>query len=269
MADREVALERGERGLVEDLRDQAHVLVDQDLAAVAHRDAGGLLAAVLEGVEAEVGQLGDVLARRPDAEDAAGVLRALVVGVECCGQPTVATRARPAGLVHGAESTGASGSCADSASRCCRTRPEIAVTHVTWAPPRGKGTATPCLGKPTTSSRRPTDLVRRAFSRRPPADRRGRHRPRRLRRRRDQRGPRGRQARGDGRRGQRRGPDRAPGPAYPRRPADDGDREGRRLGPARGSSRTSASTRAPARPGAGSPTSRRSTTPTPGTRSTC
>ena len=71
-----------ERGLVEDLRDQAHVLVDQDLAAVADRDAGRLLAAVLQGVEAEVGQLGDVLAGGPDAEDAAGVLGALVLRVE-------------------------------------------------------------------------------------------------------------------------------------------------------------------------------------------
>ena len=71
-----------ERGLVEDLRDQAHVLVDEDLAAVADRDAGRLLAAVLQGVEAEVGQLGDVLAGRPDPEDAAGVLGALVLRVE-------------------------------------------------------------------------------------------------------------------------------------------------------------------------------------------
>ena len=69
VADREVPLEGVERGLVEDLRDQAHVLVDEDLPPVADRDAGRLLAAVLEGVEPEVGQLGDVLARRPDAED--------------------------------------------------------------------------------------------------------------------------------------------------------------------------------------------------------
>ena len=80
--DRDVALERVERRLVEDLRDQAHVLVDQDLPPVADRDAGRLLAAVLQGVEPEVGQLGDFLAGGPDAEDAAGVLRALVVGVE-------------------------------------------------------------------------------------------------------------------------------------------------------------------------------------------
>ena len=74
VTDREVALERRERGLVEDLRDQAHVLVDEDLAAVADRDPGRLLSAVLQGVEAVVGQLGDVLPGRPHAEDATGVL---------------------------------------------------------------------------------------------------------------------------------------------------------------------------------------------------
>ena len=69
VADREVALEGVEGRLVEHLRDETHVLVDEDLPTVADRDAGRLLAAVLEGVETEVGQLGDVLARRPDAED--------------------------------------------------------------------------------------------------------------------------------------------------------------------------------------------------------
>ena len=99
VADREVALERVERGLVEDLRDQPHVLVDQDLAAVADRDAGRLLAAVLQRVETEVGQLGDVLAGRPDAEDAARVARALFLGVEVVVEATVApTSAR---VVHG------------------------------------------------------------------------------------------------------------------------------------------------------------------------
>jgi hypothetical protein len=90
MADREVALEGVEGGLVEDLRDQPHVLVDQDLPAVAHRDAGGLLAAVLEGVEPEVGQLGDVLAGSPDPEHPAGVPRAGVLGVQLGRQPAVA-----------------------------------------------------------------------------------------------------------------------------------------------------------------------------------
>ena len=88
--DREVALERVEGGLVEDLRDQPHVLVDQDLPAVADRDACGLLPPVLKRVEAEVGQLGDVLARRPDAEDAAGVLGAPLPGVEVVVETTVA-----------------------------------------------------------------------------------------------------------------------------------------------------------------------------------
>ena len=77
-----MATQRVERGLVEDLRDQAHVLVDQDLFAVADRDAGGLLAAVLERVEPEVGELGDLFTGRPDAEDPARVLRTPVVRVE-------------------------------------------------------------------------------------------------------------------------------------------------------------------------------------------
>ena len=67
--------------LVEDLGDQAHVLDHQDLAAVAHRDARRLLATVLQGVEAEVGELGDLFVGSPDAEDPAGVLGAAVLGV--------------------------------------------------------------------------------------------------------------------------------------------------------------------------------------------
>ena len=101
MADRQVTLERVEGGLVEDLRDQTHVLVDQDLAAVADRDAGRLLATVLEGVEAEVGELRDVLARCPDPEDAAGVLRSLVVWVERRRQPSVAAGSRTAAVLKG------------------------------------------------------------------------------------------------------------------------------------------------------------------------
>ncbi len=114
VADRQVPLERVQRGLVEDLRDQAHVLVDQDLAAVAHRDAGRLLAAVLEGVEAEVGQLGDVLTGRPDTEDPARVLGAPVLGVEVVVEPTVAAappahRSAGAEVGHGSHRTGARG----------------------------------------------------------------------------------------------------------------------------------------------------------------
>ena len=75
MPDREVALERGEPALVEHLGDEAHVLDDGDRLAVADRDAGRLLAPVLEREQAEIGEVGDRLAGGVDAEDAAGVGR--------------------------------------------------------------------------------------------------------------------------------------------------------------------------------------------------
>ncbi|GAA3228307.1 hypothetical protein GCM10020256_40460 [Streptomyces thermocoprophilus] len=74
---RDVALEGAEGGLVEDLGDQAHVLEDEDLGAVADRDSRGFLAPMLEGVEPEVRELGDLFARSPDTEDATRVLGGL------------------------------------------------------------------------------------------------------------------------------------------------------------------------------------------------
>lgn len=50
----EVAAQRRQRALVEDLGYQAHVLVDQQPLPVGRRDAGRLLPAVLEGIEAVV-----------------------------------------------------------------------------------------------------------------------------------------------------------------------------------------------------------------------
>ena len=82
VTDGEVALEGGEVCLVEDLRDEAHVLVDEDASPVTRGDARGLLPAVLQGVQPVVGQLRDVLAGGPDAEDATGVLRPLLAGEE-------------------------------------------------------------------------------------------------------------------------------------------------------------------------------------------
>ena len=73
VADREVTLERREAALVEHLRDEAHVLDDGDGLAVAHRDAGRLLAPVLQRVETEVGEVRHGLTGRVDAEDATGV----------------------------------------------------------------------------------------------------------------------------------------------------------------------------------------------------
>jgi hypothetical protein len=92
VADCDVAGQRRQRGLVEDLRDQAEVLVDDEGAAVADRYAGGFLAAVLQRVQAEVSELGDLFPRRPDAEDSARVLRSLVLVEEFVGQLAVASR---------------------------------------------------------------------------------------------------------------------------------------------------------------------------------
>ncbi len=73
VADGEVAVERREPAFVEHLGDQAHVLRHGDGLAVADRDAGRLLAPVLEGVEAQIGEVGDSLPRCVHAEDAARV----------------------------------------------------------------------------------------------------------------------------------------------------------------------------------------------------
>src|SRR5690606_4766953 len=88
--DGDAAPERLQRPVVEDLRDQAHVLVDEDLVAVGRRDTGRLLSAVLQRVQAEVGQPGDILAGCPDTEDTAFVLRAFLSGKEVMGEPSVA-----------------------------------------------------------------------------------------------------------------------------------------------------------------------------------
>ena len=57
VADRDRAGQRRERGLVEDLVDVAHALHDPHALAVGRRDAGALLAAMLQRVEPEIGQL--------------------------------------------------------------------------------------------------------------------------------------------------------------------------------------------------------------------
>ena len=92
VADGEVAAQAAQRRLVEDLADQPEVLVDDDGGAVGHRDAGRLLTAVLEGVQAEIGQLRDLFPRRPDPEDATGVLRSGILGIEVVRQPSITAR---------------------------------------------------------------------------------------------------------------------------------------------------------------------------------
>jgi hypothetical protein len=98
-ADGDVTAQRGQHGLVEHLGHQAHVLEHHDPGAVADRDAGRLLAPVLERVQAEVGELGDFLARRPDAEYTARVPRGPVPVIDVMGQPAI-------GLDHGASLRG-------------------------------------------------------------------------------------------------------------------------------------------------------------------
>ena len=75
VADRDVAREAGEARLVEHLVHEAHVLHRHHARAVRDGDPGALLAAVLERIEAEVGEPRDVAVviagRVVDAEDAA------------------------------------------------------------------------------------------------------------------------------------------------------------------------------------------------------
>src|SRR4051812_32178082 len=62
VAHREVTLKGLKCTLVEYLGNQAHVFEYQDVLAIRRGDTGALLAAVLERVEAKIGQLGDLLA---------------------------------------------------------------------------------------------------------------------------------------------------------------------------------------------------------------
>src|SRR3954463_9252702 len=90
--DGEMAAKAAEGRLVEDLADQPEVLVDDHGSTVGDGDPGGLLPTVLQRVQTEVGQLGDLLPRRPDTEDAAGVLGAGKRGVEVVRQPSITAR---------------------------------------------------------------------------------------------------------------------------------------------------------------------------------
>ena len=71
MADREIAVQSAQLLLVEDLRHEPHVAQRGEPAFVGDRDAGRLLAAMLEREQSEVGQACDVALGRPDSEQAA------------------------------------------------------------------------------------------------------------------------------------------------------------------------------------------------------
>ncbi|GLV87826.1 hypothetical protein Slala03_75150 [Streptomyces lavendulae subsp. lavendulae] len=95
MTDRDMTLERTEGGFVEDLGNEAHVLEDEDLGTVAHSDARGLLSAVLQCIQSEVGELGDLFTRSPDTEDAASVLGAFFAGEQVVVESSITTRHVP------------------------------------------------------------------------------------------------------------------------------------------------------------------------------
>ncbi|GAA5006593.1 hypothetical protein GCM10025734_46840 [Kitasatospora paranensis] len=91
MSDGDMPVQRPQGGLVEDLGHEAHVLEDENLGAVAHCNARGFLSAVLQGIEAEVRELGDLLAGSPDTEDAASVLGAFLAGKKIVVESSVTT----------------------------------------------------------------------------------------------------------------------------------------------------------------------------------
>ena len=72
MAHGQIPGQAGDRALVEDGGDEAHVLHHGDGLAVAHRHPRRFLAAVLQGEDAVEGELGHPLAGGVDAEDATG-----------------------------------------------------------------------------------------------------------------------------------------------------------------------------------------------------
>ena len=76
MADGQVPGQGVQRGLVEDLGNEAHVLVDVDPLAVAGCYASRLLTAVLQCIQPVVGEFCYFFTGCPDPEDAACVLRA-------------------------------------------------------------------------------------------------------------------------------------------------------------------------------------------------
>ena len=71
------SLERVERLSIEDLADEPKPLVQVQLRTVGGRDAGRLLAAVLQRVQSKVGEAADRLARGIDPDHAALFARAV------------------------------------------------------------------------------------------------------------------------------------------------------------------------------------------------
>jgi hypothetical protein len=71
VGDGERTAQARQAALVEDLGDEAKILVQHQLLAVADRDTGRFLAAVLEREDSECGNSGGIRAGHHRAEDAA------------------------------------------------------------------------------------------------------------------------------------------------------------------------------------------------------
>ena len=79
---RKLAGECGEIGIGKHLAAKAQVLANHDGAAVAHRDTGRLLAAMLQGAQAKVRQTRDVALWRPNAKDTALLVQLIPIFVQ-------------------------------------------------------------------------------------------------------------------------------------------------------------------------------------------
>ena len=97
MADRQLALQRAQLLLVEDLRHEPDVAHGHDLTVAAHGDPRRLLTPVLERKQGEVGEARHVVLRRIDAENAAFVARPVAIVELCIHKCAAGPPVRPAG----------------------------------------------------------------------------------------------------------------------------------------------------------------------------
>jgi hypothetical protein len=71
MADSKIALQGRELGLVENLRDKAHIFVGANRATIGNCDTRTFLPTMLQRIEAKEGKAGYILAGSIDPKDAA------------------------------------------------------------------------------------------------------------------------------------------------------------------------------------------------------
>ena len=81
LPDSQIPGQGGQRPVVKGVGHQAHVLHHRQGLSITDRHPCRLLSPVLEGVEAQVGQVGHWLTRSEDAKDPARLLRRVVVGI--------------------------------------------------------------------------------------------------------------------------------------------------------------------------------------------